>query len=79
MCVYLFIFANKYIKVKNKMRQIKYFSEMYCDMEDTMNKWLTENNKNINYIYRIHINAEMLYAGNVCVNGFIDYETIGGK
>ena len=55
------------------MRRIKYFSEIFCDMEDTMNDWIIDNKHIINFIYKIHINAEILYAGNVCVNGYIDY------
>lgn len=61
------------------MRQIKYFSTGWNEIESIMNTWIKANIKTINIIYKLHINQEVLIDGTVCVNGFIDYETIGGK
>lgn len=61
------------------MRQIKYFSESWNTIEASMNKWIRDNQKSINIIYNIHISKEWVIESSICVNGYIDYEPIGGK
>ena len=54
------------------MHQVKYFSELYCDIETVMNEWLIENKSKV--ILKVHINKESLVSGEICVNGYIHYE-----
>jgi len=54
------------------MIQVKYFSELFYDIECKMNEWLREN-KEIN-VLKLHINSEYNSEGYQCVNGYIMFE-----
>jgi hypothetical protein len=60
--------------VKIKMRQIKYFSENFAEIDTKMNDWIVDNKHIINFIYKIHISREQFIDATAYVNGYIDYD-----